>query len=250
MNSLLQAAALASILFLFPAVSHADIDIFSDISANPFGTGTALIGAGYGIPHEVLSGGPDFGDYQAWAASFTAPENSVASEIDVVLGLYAYVSNQGVIVDLYANSYDYIPCCDTFANDPGVLLASQNLTYPSKPTAPEQVQFPGVVLTQGQIYWVGVIPQSIGDGGYYWYSSGGTAPIALTVGSGDESAYPSPLVWDPASIPGHYPEFAVIGSPTPEPSYLGLICAGVAMLVGVKRHAWMIRRNLKRVGNI
>jgi hypothetical protein len=232
---------LGAFLFFAPAVSQADI-IYSDIAANPFGTGYALLGAGVSVLHSGNGLGGDFGQYAAWASAFTAPADSVVSEIDLVLNPfngYGCPCPQTVTVNLYSNTD--VNSNVGIGSIPGLLLASENLTFPSAPSAPEQLFFSGVALTQGETYWVGVLPQDSGASAYYWganYTEFNQLSFYTYVGS--------TLTWFPEDGIYLQPEFAVIGSVSPEPSCWGLLCVGMAMLLTVNLGG---RRMIKGTGN-
>jgi len=221
-------------LLILPRLACADRTIYSNLNSDP--ANLYASGGPFGVSNTVSSG-----QYQSVAAPFTALMNADVTQLDLAMSYFYGGGNNfpGVTLTLVNDAFglpgtnvlftDFRDIVPIVTNDIGgtcCALLTVNVG-------------PGVSVLAGQTYWLVANPSDSNSTDFWQFNNTGAAGWAIDYKflPPDGTTIPDPNGWIAQS--GPRPAFAVIGTPTPEPSTLICLLGGFALLavVSLKRTA-------------
>jgi hypothetical protein len=213
------------VLLLLPSLACADSTIYSNLNPDPANLYAA--GGPFGVSNTVSSG-----QYQSVAAPFTPSVNADVTQLDLAMSYFYGGGNNfpGVTLTL-VNDASGLPGTNVLFTDFRDIVPIVTFGLGATCCALLTVNVgPGVSVLAGQTYWLVANPSDSNSTDFWQFNNTGVTGWAIDYNflPPDFTTIPDPTGWTAQS--GARPAFAVVGTPTPEPSTL--IC-----LLGVLRYS-------------
>jgi len=215
-------------LLLLPPLACADSTIYSNLNSDP--ANLYASGGPFGVSNTVSSG-----QYQSVAAPFTTSVNADVTQLDLAMSFYPGGGGNfpGVTLTL-VNDASGLPGKNVLFTDFRDIVPIVTFDLGGTCCALLTVNVgPGVSVLAGQTYWLIANPSDSNSTNFWQFNNTGATGWAIDYKflPPDGTTLPDPNAWIAQN--GARPAFAVLGTPTPEPSAMISLFLGLLLLTAV-----------------